>query len=59
MFKDYASTTGDIPADTMPISLMVNTREKGMFAVMAESAEWKDDSPLRINFDIKRVFSAA
>ena len=57
LLKDYTKDTGDIPADTMPLSLMVNPAEKGMFAIQAESPSWKDDTPIRINFDIKRVYS--
>lgn len=56
LFKDYASANNDIPPDTKPLSLMVNTAEKGMFAIRAESPTWKDDSPMRVDFDIKRVF---
>jgi len=57
IFKDYTRQTGDIPEDAMPVGLQVNTAERGMFAIIAESPEWKDDTPIRINFDIKRVFS--
>lgn len=57
IFRDYTKDTGDIPTDAMPVGLQVNTSEKGMFAILAESQEWKDDTPLRINFDIRRVFS--
>lgn len=56
LFKDYASANQDIPADAKPISLMVNTNEKGMFGIMAESPSWTDDNPIRIDFDIKRVY---
>jgi hypothetical protein len=41
----------------MPVGLQVNTSQQGMFAIMAESPSWKDDTPIRVNFDIKRVFS--
>lgn len=54
MLKDY---TEDIPGDAVPLSLQVNTAERGMFAIVADSETWKDDTPLRVNFDIKRVFS--
>ena len=57
MFRDYTKDTGDIPDDAMPLSLQIKPTEKGMFAILAESPNWKDDTPIRINFDIKRVYS--
>jgi hypothetical protein len=57
IFRDYTKDTGDIPDDAMPVGLQVNTAQQGMFAIMAESPSWKDDTPIRVNFDIKRVFS--
>jgi hypothetical protein len=56
ILKDYTKGTGDVPQDAVPLSLMVNTAERGMFGIMAESAEWKDDTPVRVVFDIKRVY---
>jgi hypothetical protein len=58
LFKDYASANNDIPRDTVPLTLMVNPAERGMFAIRAESPSWTNDAPMRIDFDIKRVFSA-
>lgn len=57
MFRDYTKDTGDIPSDAVPLSLQVKPTEQGMFAILAESPTWKDDTPIRVNFDIKRVFS--
>jgi hypothetical protein len=57
MFKDYCKDTNDIPADAVPLSLQIKPNERGMFAILAESEQWKDDTPVRVNFDIKRVFS--
>ncbi len=57
IFKDYCRDSNDIPADAMPLSLQIKPSEQGMFAILAESESWTNDTPLRINFDIKRVFS--
>lgn len=57
LFVDYTKGTNDVPDDAKPLSLMINRNERGMFAIMADSPQWTDDTPIRINFDIKRVFS--
>lgn len=58
LFKDYTAGDGSIPADAVPISLQINPAERGMFAVMVESASFRDDTPIRLSFDVKRVFVA-
>jgi len=55
LLKDYTRQEGSIPADAMPVSLLVKPSERGMFAIMAESSSWKDDTPVRVTFDIQRV----
>lgn len=57
MFKDYTSANREIPEDAMPVSLQVKPAEQGMFAIMAEGS-FPDDTPMRVDFDIKRVYSA-
>ena len=56
MFKDYTKGEGSIPFDAVPMSLQVNTADSGMFGLMVESPEFTDDTPLRVEFDIKRVY---
>jgi len=56
MMKDYTKGEGSIPWDAQPISLQVNPTQSGMFGLVVESPEFKDDVPLRVEFDIKRVF---
>lgn len=55
--KDYTRETHDIPNNTQPISLQIKPSEQGMFGLMVESDQFKDDSPIRVSFDIKRVFT--
>lgn len=55
--KDYTKESHDIPADAKPVSLQIKPTEQGMFGLMVESPGFKDDSPIRVAFDIKRVFS--
>lgn len=56
LMKDYTKGEGSIPADAMPISLQINTAEKGMFGLVVESPEFTDDTPVRVEFDIKRIY---
>lgn len=56
MVKDYTKGEGSIPADAVPVSLQINTKEKGMFGLMVQSEEFRDDEPVRVEFNIKRVF---
>lgn len=53
--KDYTRATHDIPDDAVPVSLQIKPTEKGMFGLMVQSEYFKDDTPIRVNFDIKRV----
>lgn len=55
--KDYTRETHDIPDDAVPVSLQIKPSEKGMFGLMVQSDGFKDDSPIRVNFDLKRVYS--
>lgn len=56
MMKDYTKGEGSIPENAVPVSLQVNPAEKGMFGLMVESPDFKDDTPVRVEFDIKRVY---
>lgn len=56
MMKDYTKGEGSIPENAVPVSLQVNPTEKGMFGLMVESPDFKDDAPVRVEFDIKRVY---
>lgn len=56
LMKDYTKGEGSIPDNAVPISLQVKPSEKGMFGVVVESPDFKDDTPLRVEFDIKRVY---
>lgn len=58
MLVDYTKGEGSIPYDAVPISLQVNPTQQGMFGLVVESAEFKDDTPIPVHFDIKRVYSA-
>lgn len=58
LIKDYTRERHDIPDDTVPVSLQIKPSEKGMFGLMVQSAHFMDDSPIRVNFDIKKVFTA-
>lgn len=59
LFKSYTAETGDIPMDTKPVSLMIKPQERGMFAIVGESADWKHgEPPLSLKFDIRRVYTA-
>jgi hypothetical protein len=55
--KDYTRETHDLPYDTVPVSLQIKPTEKGMFGLMVQSEQFKDDTPIRVNFDIKKVFT--
>ena len=56
MMKDYTKGEGSIPMDAVPVSLQVNLADKGMFGLVVASPEFKDDSPIRVEFDIRRVY---
>jgi hypothetical protein len=58
IIKDYTRSTHDIPDDAVPVSLQIKPSEKGMFGLMIQSENFKDDAPIRVNFDIKRVYTA-
>ena len=54
LFKDYCGE--DIPADAMPIRLLVRPEEKGRLAIELVSDSFKPDSPsLVVNFRNKRI----
>lgn len=57
MMKSYTRGEGSIPTNAVPVSLQINTKEKGMFGLMVQSPEFKDDTPVRVEFSIKRVFA--
>lgn len=58
LFKDYL-TEEDMPTTVVPIKLMVNPKEVGKLAILAESLDWPQDAPpLQIHFDIRRIYGA-
>lgn len=57
LMKDYTAGEGSIPADAKAVSLMVNPAQRGMFAIVLASEEFKDDTPIRVEFDIKRTYT--
>ena len=57
MFKSYTAENNEIPADALPITLLVKPQEMGKFAIVARSNDWAENlPPLQIHFDIKRNF---
>ena len=58
IIKDYRRESGEIPEDAVPVSLQIKPTEQGMFGLMVQSEEFRDDRPIRIAFDIKRIYSA-
>jgi len=54
LLKDYCGQ--DIPADAMPLRLLLRPEEKGRLAIELTSHEFKPDSPsLVVNFRSKRI----
>lgn len=47
-----------LPANASALSLMIDPKQQGKFAIRAESPEWPEGcEPLNVHFDIKRMFS--
>lgn len=54
LFKDYCSPE-DIPADAMPVKLLLKPAEMGKLAILAESNDWPANlPPLEVRFQLKR-----
>ena len=55
LFKDYCSEE-DVPADAKPLKIRFNHAERKV-EVLVESEAWeKDQPPIEVVFDIRRVF---
>ncbi len=60
MLKDYVADEADIPADAMPVRLLVRPTEQGKLAIEMFSDSYKgNEAPLNVRFEIKRVFSVS
>lgn len=55
ILKDYCKSE-DIPQDAVALKLMVNPAEHNKIAILAESNSWSNNTPLEINFDIRRFY---
>jgi len=58
MLVDYTKGEGSIPADAVPVALQVKPGELGMFGLIIQSDQLKTDTPIRVDFDIRRIYSA-
>ena len=57
LLRDYVGGE-DIPADAMPIKMMLNPAERNKIAIVMTSNSWKEGMPaLDVKFKIKRVFA--
>ena len=57
LFKDYL-TPEDLPADAMPVKLMLKPSEAGKLGVLMVSDSFPENAaPYYLNFNIKKVYS--
>ena len=57
LFKDYL-TEEDLPADAMPIKLMLKPTEAGKLGILMVSDSFPENAPpYLVKFDIKKVYS--
>lgn len=58
LFKDYL-TEEDLPSDAQPLKLVLNPANK-LLGLEMEAPSWAEGlAPLRVAFDIKRVYGTS
>lgn len=57
LFKDYL-TEEDLPADAMPVKMLLKKNEAGKLAILMVSDSFPEQAaPYYVRFDIKKVYS--